>query len=485
MAIGRRVAVDKRLRALWTVGVAGDADDRTLLSRYALSQDEGAEEAFRVLVERHRPMVLRVCRRVMGDLQEAEDATQAVFLVLARKAGSIWEAGTVAPWLHGVARRIAAKARVRAAARRCVETQAASVAASLRDSDRNTATVVEDWDVIHEEVDRLPAKYRALVVLCYLEGQTYEQAARQIGCPVGTVRVRLSRARERLRTRLTRRGIGPERVAAIGSFADAAGGVWSSASVAESVAVGAGWVEATIQAARTLSISRHPRAGTVPASVLEFYEDGMRAMIMKRCVTAAAWLLAAGLTGVGAIGLAGVGAGEQEKAALPGNERRAPDAPGGRRSSELPIDFDSPEALGKHTESRVKAARQHLDFQRAYYKEGRIAIDRYIHASEQLMLAELAASANEEQRVAAAKANMDRITELVKLEQEELVTGNRTPADVAEAVVAYENAACAYLEVRHGRGPSEIEILRKRVEALEKQLGSPRKPSEPPVTRRN
>ena len=87
--------------------------------------------------------------------------------------------------------------------------------------------------------------------------------------------------------------------------------------------------------------------------------------------------------------------------------------------------------------------------------------------------------------VAAAKSNMDRITELAKLEQEELVRGNRTPADVAEAVVAYENAACAYLEVRHGRGPSEIEILRKRVEALEKQLGSPRKPSEPPVTRRN
>jgi hypothetical protein len=202
-------------------------------------------------------------------------------------------------------------------------------------------------------------------------------------------------------------------------------------------------------------------------------------------VTAAVWVLAAGLTGVGAISLAGVGAGGQEKAALPGNERRAPDAPGGRTSSELPIDFDSPEALGKHTERRVNAARQLFEFQRAYYKEGRIAIDRYIDASEQLMLAELAASANEEQRVAAAKANMDRITELVKREQEELAKGDGLPAIVAEAVVAYENAACAYLEVRHGRGPSEIEILRKRVEALEKQLGWPRKPSEPPVTRRN
>ena len=127
------------------------------------------------------------------------------------------------------------------------------------------------------------------------------------------------------------------------------------------------------------------------------------------------------LTCVGAIGLAGVGAGGQEQAALPGNEQRAPDAPGGRRSSELPIDFDSPEALGRHTERRVNAARQRLNVQRAYDEAGRITIDRYIDASEQLMLAELAASANEGQRVPAAKANMDRITELVKLEEEKLL----------------------------------------------------------------
>jgi len=485
MAIGRRVAVDRRLQALLTVGVPGDADDRTLLSRYAMSQDDGAEEAFRVLVERHGPMVLRVCRQVIGDLQEAEDATQAVFLILARKAGSIGVSGTVAPWLHEVARRIAAKARVRAAARRRVETHAASLAASLRDAKGDSATVVEDWEVIHQEVDRLPERYRAPVVLCYLEGQTYEQAARRIGCPVGTVRVRLSRARERLQGRLTRRGLGPERVAAIGSFAHAAGGVRSSAVVAESVAVGAGRVEATIQAARCLSISRHLTAGTVPASVLELYEGGMRAMMMNRWVTAAAWLLAAGLTGVGAIAYAGLGAGGQEKAAPPGNERRAPDAPRGRSSSELPIDFDSPETLRKHTEHRVNAARSRLDVQRAYYNEGRITIDRYIDASEQLMLAEMAVSANKEQRVAAAKANMDRITEVVKLEEDKLVKGRSSTADVAEAYVAYENAACAYLEVRQERGPYEVEILRQRVEALEKQLGSTRKPSEPPVTGRN
>jgi hypothetical protein len=100
------------------------------------------------------------------------------------------------------------------------------------------------------------------------------------------------------------------------------------------------------------------------------------------------------------------------------------------------------------------------------------------------MLAEMAASTTREQRLAAAEANMDRITEILKLEQDELVKGQGTTADVAEAVVAYENAACAYLEVRQERGPYEVEILRKRVEALEKQLESSRKPSEPPGTDR-
>ncbi len=132
--------------------------------------------------------------------------------------------------------------------------------------------------------------------------------------------------------------------------------------------------------------------------------------------------------------------------------------------------------MRKHIERRVNAARQRLDVQRALNNEGRITNDRYIYASEQLMLAEMAASANKEQRVAAAKANMDRITEVVKREQEKLLTGPGTAANVAEAVVAYENAACTYLEVRHERGPSEVELLRKRVEVLEKQLRSPRKP---------
>jgi RNA polymerase sigma factor (sigma-70 family) len=475
MAMGGRAAVDRLLRTLWTVGIGGDADDRTLLSRYALSRNDAAEEAFRILVERHGPMVLRICRQVAGDLQDAEDATQAVFLVLARKAGSIRVKGTVAPWLHGVAHRIAAKARGRAAARRRAESRAARVAASLRDAEK--APGVESWETVHQEVERLPEKYRAPVVLCYLEGQTYEQAARQIGCPVGTVRVRLSRARQRLRARLGRRGFAPERIAAVGWFAQGPSGAntTDTAPVAEWALAGTHRVDAIIQAIRALSTSRPALAGTVGASVLELYEGGMRAMLMNQWMTASAvGLLTAGLTAAGAIGFAAVGLGGQDKAATSKSQPPASDATR-RAVNQPPIDFDSPETLRKQADRWVTAARQRLDAQRAFYEEGRITIDRYIDASEQLMRAEMATSVTKDQRVAAAKANMDRIAEVVKREQAELEKGRGTTADVAEALVAQERAACAFLEARQERGPYEVEVLRKRVEALEKQLASLRK----------
>jgi hypothetical protein len=207
--------------------------------------------------------------------------------------------------------------------------------------------------------------------------------------------------------------------------------------------------------------------------VLELYEGGMRAMLMNQWMTAAAvGLLTAGLTAAGAIGFAAVGLGGQDKAATSKSQPPASDATRREPVNQPPIDFDSPETLRKQADRWVAAARQRLDAQRAFYEEGRITIDRYIDASEQLMRAEMAASATKDQRVAAAKANMDRIAEVVKREQAELEKGRGTTADVAEALVAQERAACAFLEVRQERGPYEVEVLRKRVEALEKQLAS-------------
>ena len=191
------------LRMLWGVGVVSGLSDGQLLDRFATGHGEAAELAFQALVERHGPMVLRVCRRLLDDPNDAEDAFQATFLVLLREADRIRERGSVAAWLHGVAARIAARAKVEAARRRRIERRGVRPAVG----DADLAERLDLESLIQHELARLPEKYRAPIVLCYLEGLTHEGAAEQLGWPVGTVRGRLARARDLLRARLTRRGV--------------------------------------------------------------------------------------------------------------------------------------------------------------------------------------------------------------------------------------------------------------------------------------
>jgi hypothetical protein len=338
-----------------------------------------------------------------------------------------------------------------------------------RDCGGQESPGAEDWEAIHEEVEHLPERYRTPVVLCYLQGQTYEEAARRIGCPVGTVRVRLSRARERLRGRLTRRGFGAERVLAIGGFLPDPGAILpaAAASTAGSLLGGAAWVEATVNAARAVSLGRAAMAGMVSASVLYSYEGVLRIMMMNWWRTVAVWLLAAGTTVGGAVVIAEGGPLAQDSGASSKSQ------PGGTtpphpQSPEPPPGLDSPEALRQLHERRVAAAARRLEAQRAFYDEGRITIDRYIDASEQLMLAKMGASTTKQQRVEAARGHRDRMTEVVSREQKELEQGKGTVADVAEAMVAAENAMLMYLEVRQERGSQEVEALKQRIETLEK-----------------
>jgi HlyD family secretion protein len=192
------------LRRLYDAGTAVGLTDGQLLERFATRRDEGAELAFAALVERHGAMVLRTCRGILRDHHDAMDAFQATFLVLARKGGSLWVLDSIGPWLHRVACRAAVRARNTTARRRAVEKGATEMAGAEDGGDR-----AEIASIIHEEIDRLPERYRAPVVLCDLEGRTCEQAARHIGCPVGTVASRLARGRVRLRDRLRRRGLAP------------------------------------------------------------------------------------------------------------------------------------------------------------------------------------------------------------------------------------------------------------------------------------
>ncbi len=192
------------LETLFRFGVVGDVSDEQLLHRFVTARDEANQAAFTALVERHGPMVLRVCREVLGNMHDSQDAFQATFLVLARKAGSVRNPDSLAGWLHGVAYRVAVRARSHAARQRTLEQQVGARSALALEGGGSRA---ETCALLHEEVARLPTRYRESVVLCYLQGMSTEEAALRIGCPVGTVYSRLARARERLRQRLIRRGL--------------------------------------------------------------------------------------------------------------------------------------------------------------------------------------------------------------------------------------------------------------------------------------
>jgi C-terminal peptidase prc len=202
MVTAQLSSVVRYLRKVQAGRLAASLTDATLLERFISQRDEAAFEA---LISRHGPMVLGLCRRVLRNTHDAEDAFQATFLVLVHKAGSVQKRTSLSNWLYGVAYRTALQARSDLARRRVHERKGATMAVCEPVPE---ILCQELRSILDEEVNRLPAKYRAPVVLCYLEGRTYEEAGRQLHWPKGTVAIRLARARERLRANLVRRGIG-------------------------------------------------------------------------------------------------------------------------------------------------------------------------------------------------------------------------------------------------------------------------------------
>jgi RNA polymerase sigma factor (sigma-70 family) len=191
----------RHIRHLAGPCATAELSDRDLLERFAGRHDEAA---FAALVQRRGPLVLQVCRRLLRQEQDAEDVFQATFLVLAKKAGAVRWSDSIAPWLYGVACRLALKARAEAVRRRRQERQAATERIATRPEDlswREAAAILE------EELGRLPERYRAPLLLCCWEGKARDEAARLLGWTVGAVKGRLERGRELLRRRLIRRGV--------------------------------------------------------------------------------------------------------------------------------------------------------------------------------------------------------------------------------------------------------------------------------------
>lgn len=268
---GRTGDVWRHARTLFDVGVIGDVADEQLLERFLTARGEAGEMAFDALVERHGPMVLRICRTILRDGHDAEDAFQATFLVLARRAASIRSRSSLASWLHGVARRVASSARSAATRRRKHERKAADRA------DRAESFLDEPrWEdlaqVLHEEIDRLPERFRAPIVLCDMEGLTEGQAAQRLGRPVGTIRSQLARGRQRLRFRLTRRGLAPATVVLVVERA----GCSAQAIVASRL------FSATIPPTMPFAAARATTAGMVSAAAAALAEEFLGSMFMAR-----------------------------------------------------------------------------------------------------------------------------------------------------------------------------------------------------------
>lgn len=194
-----------RLERLFQHGTTGGLTEGELLDRFVRAQDEAAFEA---IIARHGPMVLGVCRQLLRDPNDVDDAFQATFLVLVRKAGTLRRSDLLGNWLHGVAHRVATRARV-TAARRSARAPFGTDAIAHHEPGEDSSMDLEPEPIpwLHEEVRRLPERYRVPVLLCYFEGLTHEQAASRLGWPIGSVKGRLSRARDLLRRRLTRRGV--------------------------------------------------------------------------------------------------------------------------------------------------------------------------------------------------------------------------------------------------------------------------------------
>ncbi len=317
-----RAGVLRELRAIIDGGTVAGLTDGQLLERFASHRGAEAEPAFTALVMRHGPLVFGVCQSLLRNPHDAEDAFQATFMVLARKAGSIRQPDRLGPWLHGVAHRTARRLKDKNARRKTHEAEAAVSSDRARRSSGSSQPPSalanhDEIEALHREIERLPARYKTAIVLCDLQGLTHEEAARRLGRRASTISSQVSRARERLRRRLDRRGLtypGGIVAAAIDS---------TRPSVLPNALVGS-----TVK--NVMSLSTGLAAGSVPVSIVSLSRGVLRSMLFAKI-----GLIAAAVVGLGAAAT-GVGVGVVGRAPQPGPPRQQP-APERRALDPEPI----------------------------------------------------------------------------------------------------------------------------------------------------
>jgi RNA polymerase sigma factor (sigma-70 family) len=400
-----------------------------LLERYLERRDEIAFEALLAL---HGPMVLGVCRRMLAGQAEIEDAFQATFLVLVRRAPQLGPAIALGPWLHGVAARVSLRARSQAARHR----RAANEPRRITELAFEEVTVdCELHEILDQELTRLPEKYRSPLVLCYLEGQTHEEAARKLCWPLGTVKGRLARARELLRLRLTRRGIAPTGLA-----------VTLALTRDVSAAVGAELLERTKSASLRIALGQATNQ-VVSTSIASLVEGVITSMLIEKFKWGGVALLVSGLTLAGAVAL---GQGAAQPSTPP--QRKASRAPLRTATDDLPADIakkagrqgaddrDSPtmdDRAARRSDLQKKfvaAAQQEWVTLFDEYKQNESALNRAYEASKRLMKAEAEATESSADR-SQVRAHLDRLRHLSEI-QHANPTGTGVHKAQIEAYVA-------------------------------------------------
>lgn len=280
MASGQVGAVVRQIERLFAAGSVTAMNEGQLLERFVTHRDEAA---FAALVARYGPMVLGVCRQMLHDPNDVDDAFQATFLVLVKKAATLRNRDLLGNWLYGVAYKVAHRARTVKARRLAAEKPCVEELAMGPDQAGNPP---QPW--IHEEVQRLPEKYRTPVVLCYLQGLTHEQAAERLRWPLGTVKGRLARARDMLRSRLTRKGM-----------AFSSGILFLELARDARATVPDSLFESTVRAA-TSAVSRPAAAGLISAQAAALSQGVLRTMLITQLKTMGVALLVAGVVTTGA-----------------------------------------------------------------------------------------------------------------------------------------------------------------------------------------
>lgn len=425
--------------------------DGDLLARFTTRRDEAA---FAELMRRHGPMVMGVCRRMLHDPNDADDAFQATFLVLVKRAGSLGVIHSVGDWLHGVAVRTALRARIQSAKRRQREREAAAMPASEASDEFLWSDL---RPVLDEEIQRLPGRYRAAFILCHLEGKTNEEAARCLGCPKGTVLSRLARARERLRLRLTKRGVTLSTAVLAAVLTERT----ASATVTPPLAA------TTLRAAMALAATGSA-AGIASTPVITLTEGVVHAMFMSKVKFAAILVLTVALlTGAGVFSYSV--ATEPQQEAKSSNEQAKPAKSKSERDDERLAAAVLKQKLEPLMQKRLDAAKMHLRARMEEFLAGKTTIDVLLTMSVRLTMAQQEMTDKPVDHFKILESQLERLKIVAQLLHTRFDAGKANVSEVSQADYYRYDAEIALerFRAKHGGKAPEGEITKALFEGID------------------